>query len=458
MHCAPQRHDPLALAFSQVCTQWRHLALEDPRLWTRPIVSRPRLAQEMLRRAKNLPLIVECTIGSKEHYQFLTNMILQHGDTFRTFRYNGRLPYTLPLPKKLPLLEHLEVVGPGDRTNMFDCPPDIEAPSLRILKLNSYFPPLGTSLLSGLTTLEIINNSYDSRIRVELSDVIKMLHGNPHLTNLTLREVLRDDESVHDIGQQGVVTLSQLTSLCIVDQIFTTIQLLSRLRMPALDGLGIQDTSEVTADSRGQDIRDIVDCLCSTLRAAGKHRARYMDWSIDHSGLSETDLEMSLWDASKRHEWAADGIPATLYLDLCFNDGATAGEFLEHFARVLPLEDLVGIDASNNLRNPELCAPFWAQISTLPSLRVARFDSAIPSQLFAGDTMADERGALVQTQSLPFPNLRALSLRKIMLDKRYRETTKTVHEHLVSALDVRERLTGVSPKVSFDRCNSLSAV
>ncbi|KAI0689106.1 hypothetical protein BC835DRAFT_277778 [Cytidiella melzeri] len=46
------------LAFSQICSQWRTLALNDPFLWRTPMFCHPSLLSEMLARAKDLPLAV----------------------------------------------------------------------------------------------------------------------------------------------------------------------------------------------------------------------------------------------------------------------------------------------------------------------------------------------------------------------------------------------------------------
>ncbi|KAL0571715.1 hypothetical protein V5O48_010239, partial [Marasmius crinis-equi] len=58
---------PLYFAFSQVCHDWRELALNTPTLWTKPDFRWPLWAQEMLRRSKEADLDITYRVESGAH-------------------------------------------------------------------------------------------------------------------------------------------------------------------------------------------------------------------------------------------------------------------------------------------------------------------------------------------------------------------------------------------------------
>ena len=106
--CAPQGHDEYGfshvnLAFSQVCSRWRDIALGNPGLWNNPIVTRPRLAQEMVKRALNVPLVLVSSASLVYHRPLL----MEHGHKIRSLSLTAHPSSLLDLPTSLPLLEHL---------------------------------------------------------------------------------------------------------------------------------------------------------------------------------------------------------------------------------------------------------------------------------------------------------------------------------------------------------------
>ena len=128
------------LAFSQVCTEWRHSALGDRSLWTHIDLRVPNLARRILERARSMPLSISCSSFDQLYQDFVPPN--DRVRAFRLFRTTHLIRRTESraigyLSGSLPQLETLFLSGDYDAVQTFDSA-NLVAPRLRTLHLHHW--------------------------------------------------------------------------------------------------------------------------------------------------------------------------------------------------------------------------------------------------------------------------------------------------------------------------------
>lgn len=263
---SPENHN---LAFSQVCTWWRELALCDPYLWRTPILCRPKLASMMLSRAKGVPLLVE-NEGDKR---------TKHGDVYlgtietalrqsvASFRLAARISdlrkfMELLMNKSFRTLEHLHITRTVDFTS-------------RSSSVNSYYLIFPTQVLQTLYLLDCAPDPSNSgqfsalvNLHIDLSGLherklnidvmVRLLRGSPNLETLALRDALDSDTA--DFASEvpfaarpdrlPQLCLQRLQSLQLHDSLCSLLLVTSALDFPSLGELRINMNSANCAEDQ----------------------------------------------------------------------------------------------------------------------------------------------------------------------------------------------------------------
>ena len=215
---------PIQVSISHVCSHWRRIALDTPKLWTRVNVrvfsiSDPQLPEEWIRRSKSLPLDIMLDEFFAKDAKSLPAMdriippLLRHVNRWRTFMADVR---TLSRMRHLlealfaeglnaPLLEHLKLIfykknsipSIWPRTLVYgaqlpnlrsvtleNVPIDYSTlvPSRDITEISTISTPLAHT--SNLTKFELTNQMI--AIRPDFSTFIHILRCSPNLETLIL--------------------------------------------------------------------------------------------------------------------------------------------------------------------------------------------------------------------------------------------------------------------------------
>ncbi|KAF8066576.1 hypothetical protein FPV67DRAFT_1197081 [Lyophyllum atratum] len=186
---------------THVCTHWRHIALESPRLWTDVPFVNTKWAPEMLRRAKRALLTVEAEVGL-EKFGHIKDVLAylpraQRLSLFDGTPSNDRTAFHVALSKlrNAPFLEICKVHGdlhPENSPNTLPVEFLIDAPKLRSLSLKFYGLSWTSSLLnSSLTTLELSETPREAQ--PSMAQLIYALERTRNLEVLVLSSALRND-------------------------------------------------------------------------------------------------------------------------------------------------------------------------------------------------------------------------------------------------------------------------
>ncbi|KAL0565993.1 hypothetical protein V5O48_016025 [Marasmius crinis-equi] len=188
---------PAWLSLLRVCHYWRQVALEFAWMWTCPDLRFPKLAEDMIRRAKNLPLAVEWAHYPDEappcHIRALWDA-LSHLP--RIARLSVRLnkhcvtDFMASMSRPALLLHTLEVHLDRARAFTYTIPDSFlsgQAPLLRSLSLSGLDLPWESPILraTGLRTLHLFPNS-DFQFRPSVSQLLRVLADMPNLQVLEL--------------------------------------------------------------------------------------------------------------------------------------------------------------------------------------------------------------------------------------------------------------------------------
>ncbi|KAJ7247647.1 hypothetical protein B0H12DRAFT_1220298 [Mycena haematopus] len=181
---------------SHICRHWRAVALGCPNLWSFPIFSQPKWADEMLERSKMAPLTV------KADFTYMTPKMVDsvHSSLAQIsrireldVRVNSRsATEILNLTDAAPYLHTLCLVSPSfAHEEHFVLGPTFlngDAPRLRRLELTRFFLPWDSPLMSNLVHLKI--QSPGLTLRPSMTALIGALERMPRLESLELDRAL----------------------------------------------------------------------------------------------------------------------------------------------------------------------------------------------------------------------------------------------------------------------------
>ncbi|KAK1226463.1 hypothetical protein PQX77_010547 [Marasmius sp. AFHP31] len=232
------------LNVTQVCRQWRTVALNAASIWSRIDFTHPGLAREMIRRSKAAPLdvVVMHPILSPRVVDGLTDALSHVGRIRSLVVHSTHLApdsNTLfaNLDKPAPLLHTLDITGRSNLTfpnNMFAG----DAPQLRKLKINGFHFPWSTSLLKNLTTLILLEPHDEPLVShcpqcPTTKQLLEALREMPGLSVLELINSLPLYTSEKPAAPTSVVDLPKLTRLRLSGTLRNCDHLLQNISFPA---------------------------------------------------------------------------------------------------------------------------------------------------------------------------------------------------------------------------------
>ncbi|KAJ6581526.1 hypothetical protein B0H19DRAFT_983573 [Mycena capillaripes] len=177
---------------SHISRHWRAVALGCPNLWSFPIFSQPKWADEMLKRSKMAPLTVKADLTYMTP-RMVNTVHSSLGQISRIGELDVRtgsrsVPEILNLTDTAPYLHSLCLASPGFAQEEHFTLPDTflngEAPRLRRLELTRFFIAWDSPLLSNLLHLKIQNPGPTAR--PSMKELIEALERMPLLESLEL--------------------------------------------------------------------------------------------------------------------------------------------------------------------------------------------------------------------------------------------------------------------------------
>ena len=181
---------------SHVCSQWRHIALECPRLWSHIQCSlHPRWTMEMLKRSKMVPITVDCRpIFGSNAASVITAALEQLSRIEDLTLALSKLPkhneIFSSLSRAAPLLHSFQIYTEDSQAmlpeNIFSGPGG--APQLRKLSLDGCDFHWKSELLHSLTHLTVASVSTECRLSVD--ELVTTLGHIPQLESIHLSSVM----------------------------------------------------------------------------------------------------------------------------------------------------------------------------------------------------------------------------------------------------------------------------
>ncbi|KAK7019156.1 hypothetical protein VNI00_018188 [Paramarasmius palmivorus] len=205
---------------THVCRHWRAVALECPAIWDTPDFTRPKLAREMLLRAKSTPLYVYAWISHSNNSLATVNVRKALQDM--THIAEIRIRFTVSsgarvvsgLVQPAPKLRSLHIIN-GQMGTSFKLPDNLlaaEAPRLREMSIQDCLLPWEhvSTTLSGLRSLCLHGGVYNRIPHSKLKAFLQALQTMQWLEELEIVDIFPYGESV---TVKTITTLPRLTSV-----------------------------------------------------------------------------------------------------------------------------------------------------------------------------------------------------------------------------------------------------
>ena len=351
---------------THVSRHWRTVAIGCPRLWTTLVFTRPSWVEEMLKRSKRAPLVVDARLGfmgpkSIQAAQLAMNHIsrVRELNIFSPGASYGKILSSVP--REAPMLQILVLSTTNEyhyaepfRSN-YSIPPELfsdDSSQLQRLELVYCNLDWTSHLLKGLTHLKIHNTAPGFRPSTPLFlDVLEQL---PTLTVLDLKDALphvADGSST--MSYQRIVKLHSLTNLHIWGSESDCSNALRHLSVTFIATLGLYIYSRSTAvsDPDFSSILTFVGGLWEPTTivssAAKPHKCPIRTLKI--VGFDSTGLSLQAWPTVLPFQTLSEDLdlPPSIKLEFRWFSNVTPGTWdktIGETCAALPLEQLASLD------------------------------------------------------------------------------------------------------------------
>lgn len=405
------------LAFSHVCRHWRRVALQNPRIWTQLDPNLPKLALQMLQRAKHAPI----TIWTVPLYlrlddrtidcELVAAVLRKHatlGDVRLLGRYNVVNTLFARMTDPMPFLTRLKLVTikvcDGNRSlRELSCPAleKFATPRLRQLALSNVSIPWKSRCLENLTSLELVVDDCTPSHRA-LTELFQSFTRIPHLgfLRLCIEDAWPDESSGWDqfadfASEVGCIRLDSLTSLSLRAPTTLVIQILQLIVMPRLRSLQVENADNCdTIPTATALLSAIHKCYAGPIHV----KAVRLDNRTDHLNVQVNDeIDFSALDSNTGPNFGGR---------LALLEGAAEAFFDSDSNPLLASLHAVLECQLYNVDNEEIWSRIRDWITTLPHLRM--LEAATRSSCDRVLGLLEDISWNPSDAQLPFPCLRTL--------------------------------------------------
>ena len=473
---------------THVSCHWRTVAIGCPRLWTTLAFARPRWVEEMLKRSKMAPLVIDAQqfeyMGSKlEAVQLAMNHIsrVRELSIIAASASLGKLLSSVP--RAAPMLQVLVLsISLNSYTESFhdnySIPPELfsdDSSQLRHLELKHCNLDWTSHLLKGLTHLKVHDTAPGTRPSTPLFlDVLEQL---PTLAVLDLHDALphvADCSSA--VLYQCNVKLRSLTHLHLSGSYFDCPNALRHISVSSSATLKLSCRRIVSVpDADVSSILTLVSGLWEpTAISSAAKLQRCPIRSLKILGAGSTGLTLQTWPTVLSfHPLSGDSYPPPS-IDLYFQGFSTAtkngNKLIEEICATLPLEQLSSLDvfSASKMTEQTLLRSFGKlahlRFICAPGLAVHRLLSAMiaePSTATSTDGSANlsmQKRSHSRREMPPavyFPSLVHLTIADMNFDSGYDGEYAMLQELKDCLMERYERKAKVR-ELTLSRCSRLT--
>ncbi|KAK1226786.1 hypothetical protein PQX77_010223 [Marasmius sp. AFHP31] len=464
--CINDRQDilcryPIYLSFSQVCHDWRELALNTPTLWTKPDLTWPLWAKEMLRRSKDAPLDISnrASSGFSRYYvdgEYQEAMLEALSNAPRIAKLS-----LYPHVGVDELLQSLDKPAPILRTlslrwyDGFDEPPIPEhllgdhAPSLRELTIEGCHSRHAYSLMNNLTSLSLRPHDNPPRNPCTLcpttSQLLEVLGSMPGLQVLTLFNSI----SSLDPGTApypSVVELPRLQALHLVFPVSQCTNVLSSITFLESASINLSYPAKGTED-------DYIPLFSRLSRLYLKSSIR--SFALTGHGGTITGGDPPLLSIKAWYKDEPDSeMEPDIGLHLSLHDHPS-DTFIRAAARVLPLADLESLTLDSINLLPSTLVDCFGSLKRLSSIRILHPEIGINLTEALGQGSVEDMTHLVPFLSVETIEMRGVDFRCLIIGDLFANVLKMRIAHGAKLKSVVLRECWELPKWDVNRIQEM---
>ncbi|KAI0340895.1 hypothetical protein BDW22DRAFT_1430548 [Trametopsis cervina] len=443
-------------AFSKVCRTWRNIALSDPLLWVRPLFSRRRLAEEMVLRARGLPLDVDIQKCEGNHdvlkaMESILKADLRHLSLKISSNHIGDLDYPEFSPFKT--VQSIAIESTDPCTIRYGGLWRSQPTSLKSLTFkHCYFVrfdikghPANYMDLESLSLIMPMTPS-QSLPQWSIKAMISVCQRSTTLRSLHLEHALRPNYPDEDHVEPRLV-MPHLRILEIADTTPVICTLLDRIDCPNLRTLNLETR---IGRNGGADLDSLAARVCAWMKTWGGYALERMNISLEIKEEIENDIQ--LWSICKVVGWLGtregEQTNAPRFQVSLGLYRVDPWAVLEDFLNPFPLDSLAslvvfGADPVSPAGEPS----FWRRLSLLPALTYLEINKPALT-MFLPCYVYDEHIRAMSTNG--FPALHKLTLGQL---SGYRaDLRKAPFRYLAGILSIREQKGKPLPELEVPHC------
>ncbi|KAJ8084862.1 hypothetical protein PM082_003639 [Marasmius tenuissimus] len=467
--CINNRHDilcryPIYLSFSQVCHDWRELALNTPTLWTKPDLTWPLWAKEMLRRSKDAPLDVSnrANSGFSRNYvdgEYQEAMLEALSNAPRIAKLSLWLYPHVGVDE---LLQSLDKPAPILRTlsirwyDGFDEAPLPEhllgdhAPSLRELAVEGCHSGRTYPLMKNLTSLLLRPHDHPPRNPCTLcpttAQLLDVLGSMPDLQVLTLFNSITSLDPRTTLYPSAVMELPRLQSLHLVSPVSQCMDVLSRIKFPESASINLACPTKGTED-------DYVSLFSRLSHLYSKFSIRSFALT-GHGGTitggDTTSLSIKAWNKGEPDSEMEPDV--SLQLSLHDHPSDT---FIRAAALVLPLADLESLTLDSIDLQPSTLVECFGSLKHLSSIRISHPEIGINLTEALSQGLDEDMTHLVPFLSVEIIEMRGVDFRCLIIGDLFANVLKMRVAHGAKLKSVVLRECWELPKWDVNRIQEM---
>ncbi|EDR14561.1 uncharacterized protein LACBIDRAFT_305271 [Laccaria bicolor S238N-H82] len=481
--CCAATHEPQQLNMdwvkvTHVSRHWRTVAIGCPQLWSTLVFARPKWVEEMLKRSKMAPLVIDARFGymgpkSTEAVRLAMNHIsrVRELNIVSPGAWFGKLFSSVP--KAAPILQIL-VLSTSTKHSFHDnysIPPELfsdDSSQLRRLELIHCNIDWTSHLLRGLTHLKIHDTAIGTRPSTPLFlDVLEQL---PTLTVLDLKDALphvADGSST--VSYKRKVELRSLTNLYLSGSDYDCSDALTHLSVSSISTLKLYCRSTAVSDFSAilTFVSGLWEPTAITLSAA-KPPMRSLKLVSDGS----TGFSLQAWPTTLSFERLSGDLAS---IDLSFHWSSTIppgiwNEVVGETCAALPLAQLASLDVSSSQMTEQTWLRRFGKLAHLRSIRAQGMavhmlllamiaepgtttGASVPTN---SSTRNHSRNPRKMPPTVYFPSLRHLTIEDTSFDSDYDHESAEL-EGLKDCLMERYERKAEVRKLTLSQCHRLTA-